>query len=178
MKGRKFTNVDDLVADIIGGDEAKSIVADMHEHRRATATISQLALNRVKQGLTQREVANRMGVSPSKVSRMEDSVDADLSYEDIQRYSDALGLRPTIVLEVKEQPRDVASYVYSIGTQLEQLKGLLPSSSGFGDQLTDVYGKVLFPLIVRERQRFEAGAHKMPPFLVSRDQANLTKGKQ
>ena len=152
MKNKKFTNVDDLVTDLIGEGEAKPFVEGMHAHRRATATISQLVLNRVKQKLTQREVARRMGVSPSKVSRMEDSVDADLSYDDIQRYSDALGLRSSVVFEMKDEPRDVASFVYSIGAQLEQLRGLLPSSSEFGEQLTKVYGNVLFPLIVRSRR--------------------------
>jgi len=151
MKNKKFSNVDDLVTDLIGGKEAERFVEGMHAHRQVTATISELVLNRVKQGLTQREVARRMGVSPSKVCRMEDSVDADLSYDDIQRYSDALGLRSTVVFEMKEAPRDVASFVYSIGTQLEQLKELLPASSEFSDQLTKVYGNVLFPLIVRDR---------------------------
>jgi len=151
MKTKKFSNVDDLVTDLLGEKDASAFVVGMHKHRMATATISELVLNRVKQGLTQREVARRMGVSPSKVCRMEDSVDADLSYDDIQKYSDAIGLRPTIVFEMKDQPRDISSFVYSIGTQLEQLKGLLPSSSDFSEKLTAVYGNVLFPLVLNRR---------------------------
>jgi transcriptional regulator with XRE-family HTH domain len=150
---RNFKGTEDLVMDLLGKREGAKMVAGMRAHRAATATISRLVLNRVKQGLTQREVARRMGVSPSKVCRMEDSVDADLSYADIQKYSDALGLSANVVFEVKNAPHDVSSFVYSIGTQLEQLKGLLPASSKFDEKLTNVYGSVLFPLLLSSPDR-------------------------
>jgi transcriptional regulator with XRE-family HTH domain len=62
--------------------------ADMAERRQSLAAA--LAAHRLALGLSQTEVAARMGTSQSAVARLE-SGDADLRLSTLQRYAAALG---------------------------------------------------------------------------------------
>jgi transcriptional regulator with XRE-family HTH domain len=64
--------------------------AEMAERRRTLA--AELAAQRAEQGLSQTEVAARMGTSQSAVARME-SGDADVRLSTLERYAAALGKR-------------------------------------------------------------------------------------
>jgi ribosome-binding protein aMBF1 (putative translation factor) len=70
------------------------------ERRRALT--GQLAAKRQSIGLTQTEVAARMGTSQSAVARLE-SGDADIRLSTLERYAAALGHQLNITLK-KEQP--------------------------------------------------------------------------
>ena len=63
---------------------------DMAERRRALA--GDLVARRVELGLSQTEVAARMGTSQSAVARLE-SGDADIRLSTLERYAAALGVQ-------------------------------------------------------------------------------------
>lgn len=63
---------------------------DMAERRRALA--GDLAARRAELGLSQTEVAARMGTSQSAVARLE-SGDADIRLSTLERYAAALGVQ-------------------------------------------------------------------------------------
>jgi transcriptional regulator with XRE-family HTH domain len=56
---------------------------------------------RIARGLSQGDMAKKMGCSQSKVSKFENSKDDDLRIGDFHRYTDALGLEMTICLTRK-----------------------------------------------------------------------------
>jgi ribosome-binding protein aMBF1 (putative translation factor) len=60
--------------------------------RRRRALSEDLAAHRVALGLSQTEVAARMGTSQSAVARLE-SGDADVRLSTLERYADAIGQR-------------------------------------------------------------------------------------
>jgi transcriptional regulator with XRE-family HTH domain len=64
--------------------------AEMAERRRTLA--AELAARRAEQGLSQTEVAARMGTSQSAVARIE-SGDADVRLSTLERYAAALNRR-------------------------------------------------------------------------------------
>jgi len=64
--------------------------AEWSERRRALS--EDLAARRVELGMSQTEVAARMGTSQSAVARLE-SGDADVRLSTLERYADALGER-------------------------------------------------------------------------------------
>ncbi len=87
----RFTTVEDSVRDLFG-DDAGQVLSGMEKARESRRIIGFLIQSRVTEGLRQCDIAERMGVSASTVSRMEDSVDADLRYGAIQGYLHALGM--------------------------------------------------------------------------------------
>lgn len=69
---------------------------DMAARRRALA--GELVARRVELGLSQTEVAARMGTSQSAVARLE-SGDVDVRLSTLERYAAALGIRLEFRLE-------------------------------------------------------------------------------
>ena len=96
--------------------------------QNATKTARSLARERAKRGLSQKEVALRMGVSQSKVCRMEDSLDADLSYGDIESYAHALGLDVSLFYDAVNASKETRAANFAnarrIISRLEQFKYL------------------------------------------------------
>jgi predicted XRE-type DNA-binding protein len=58
-----------------------------------TKLIDQLIVARVAAGLTQSQMAAKLRCSQSRISKIEDSQDADLSLGDIQAYARIVGLK-------------------------------------------------------------------------------------
>ncbi|MBR1871518.1 MAG: helix-turn-helix transcriptional regulator [Kiritimatiellae bacterium] len=56
-------------------------------------------LERVRQNLSQKDVAQKMGVSVSTISRMEDSADVDLRIGDLMRYASILGFKISLMVD-------------------------------------------------------------------------------
>ena len=101
------------------GDE--TIADEVVAAQNATKTARSLARERAKQGLSQKEVALRMGVSQSKVCRMEDALDADLSYGDIESYAHALGLDVSLFYDAVDASKAarVANFANASGLMKE-----------------------------------------------------------
>lgn len=73
-------------------------LARIKDLAKGTEIIDRLMLERVRAGLTQAELARRLGTSQSWVSKLEASEDADLTLGDIERYSAALGIKAGLSL--------------------------------------------------------------------------------
>jgi DNA-binding XRE family transcriptional regulator len=73
------------------------------EHDRATAALREtfrlLREERCAQGITLRELADRTGISPGALSRLENDPDPNPTIRTIQRYAAALGRQLTVTLE-------------------------------------------------------------------------------
>ena len=114
------------------GDE--TIADEVIAARNATKTARSLAQERAKRGLSQKEVALRMGVSQSKVCRMEDALDADLSYGDIESYAHALGLDVSLFYDAVSASKEMraANFANAIADMIDKLRSLLPEDSRYG----------------------------------------------
>ena len=77
---------------------------EVARHRQVTQLATALEDFRVRKGLRQKDIAARMGVSESTVSRIEDSLDADLRVGDVAGYAHALGMDLTLFLEDPKLP--------------------------------------------------------------------------
>jgi len=129
------------------GDE--TIADEVIAARNATKTARSLAQERAKRGLSQKEVALRMGVSQSKVCRMEDALDADLSYGDIESYAHALGLDVSLFYDAVSASKETraANVANAIADMIDKLRSLLPEDSRYGDAIDRFSGGVLFPIV-------------------------------
>ncbi len=94
-KGKTARNVVEL-AEQIGGDGEFSKGLAEHLHKRRL--IDALAAMRAAKGLSQKDMAERMGCSQSRVSKMEAAEDASLNLGAIIEYVRAIGGRLDITL--------------------------------------------------------------------------------
>ena len=98
MNQNHLTKIAQLAADLSGD---ASIAEGVVKHDRATRFVSALADRRVRSGLTQKDIAARMNVSDSTISRLEDSCDADVRLGDLISYANAVGINVSLLMEEK-----------------------------------------------------------------------------
>lgn len=124
METDKKLTAAQLAATLAGGDP--SMEQELAEHRRATQLVSTLENLRVRKGLRQKDVAEKMGVSDSSISRIEASRDADLRYGELTEYANALGLTMTLLLEDPSLPvaEQIKHCVFLISDLLKKLTAL------------------------------------------------------
>ncbi|RZU52874.1 helix-turn-helix protein [Krasilnikovia cinnamomea] len=102
----EFHDWDDVRAELDDGDNG-ALVA---ERARTEAWVSafHLAEERKRLGLTQREVADLMGVTPGRVSQIENGdLDAN-EVATLSRYAQALGARMRIIFDYGNDLRQIA----------------------------------------------------------------------
>ena len=114
-----------------------------------TAIISALEDLRVRKGLRQKDIADRMKVSVSAVSRLEDSCDADLRYGDIVRYANAMGMKLLLFMEdsdmsAAEQIKHCVLHIAKLLKQLTELAKECDEDSAIVDGIVRFRGEVLF----------------------------------
>ena len=127
----------------------ETIADEVVAAQNATKTARSLARERAKRGLSQKEVALRMGVSQSKVCRMEGAIDADLSYGDIESYAHALGLDVSLFYDAVNASKETraANFANAIADMIDKLRSLLPEDSRYGDAIDRFSGGVLVPIV-------------------------------
>lgn len=102
----EFHDWEDIRDELHDGDEA----ALAAERARTEAWVSayHLAEERKRLGLTQREVADLMGVTPGRVSQIENGdLDAN-ELATLSRYANALGARLRIIFDYGNDLRQIA----------------------------------------------------------------------
>jgi transcriptional regulator with XRE-family HTH domain len=76
----------------------RSAADELGDHLAERALVYNLAALRVARGLTQQDIASKMGYSQSQVSKMEASEDFDLNFGSIVRFAQAIGVRLELTL--------------------------------------------------------------------------------
>ncbi len=102
----EFHNWEDVRAELDDGDTAA--IAEERARTEAWVTAFHLAEERKRLGLTQRQVADLMGVTPGRVSQIENG-DLDVNeVATLSRYARALGARMRIVFDYGDDLRQRA----------------------------------------------------------------------
>lgn len=102
----EFHDWDDVRAELDDGDAIS--LADERERTEAWVNAFHLAQERKRLGLTQREVADLMGVTPGRVSQIENG-DLDVNeVATLSRYARALGARLRIIFDYGNDLRQIA----------------------------------------------------------------------
>lgn len=102
----EFHDWDDIRAELHDGDD--DALAAERARTEAWASAFHLAEERKRLGLTRRQVADLMGVSPGRVSQIENS-DLDVNeVATLSRYARALGARMRIIFDYGNDLRQIA----------------------------------------------------------------------
>ena len=87
--GRTYRSVDEMLR----GHGYRRVAEAVRQLSIKTRLIDQLILARVAAGLTQAQMAAKLRCSQSRISKIEDSQDTDLSLGDIHAYARIVGLK-------------------------------------------------------------------------------------
>ncbi len=140
-----------LAADLAGDEGAAQRV---REHAVNTRLVRMLIDWRTAKKLSQRQLAAKMGVSSSKVCRMEAAQDSELNWGDVVKYFDAMGVRLSMLVDDPSLPaaERIKHHVLTTHALLEELQ-VLAQQLGEGDDITEkikkFYGDVLFNFAIR-----------------------------
>jgi transcriptional regulator with XRE-family HTH domain len=90
MAKKRYDGVSQMVREMEEKDFAEAFDKRLEERDM----MKRLLLCRIRNGMSQEEVADKMGCSQSKVSKLEASKDGDLQVGDLVKYAVAIGLHP------------------------------------------------------------------------------------
>lgn len=122
MKLKRHKTVDALLADALPGD--KEIVDAVNKSYFEDAMANQLFILRTKAGLSQKDMAKRLKVSQSVISKMENKGDY-LKFNDVIRYVNALGCSVEMTIVKNGRAIDfLASYFARIKRTMGELQEL------------------------------------------------------
>ncbi len=110
FKKKDYKDVAELVR---VADSNPAFAADLDRHLAERKLVRHLFALRCARGLTQKDVAEKMGCKQAKISKLESSRDDDISLGDIRAYAKALGLATFFGLE--SGPQAVGRIKYHAG---------------------------------------------------------------
>jgi len=94
-KIRSYSSVDEMVKLTLGTRWLKC----MKQRLKHTEVVDQLVLARLRAGLSQTDLAARMKCTQSRISKIEDSLDVQLSLKDIYEYAAAVGVECEFIIQ-------------------------------------------------------------------------------
>jgi hypothetical protein len=128
---KAYASVSDMIRDTCDVEFADDFDKHLSEHGISKI----LTVIRCARGMTQGDVATKMGTNQAKVSRMERTADSDLNFGDIAAYTHALGQAIQILfMPARATAVDHIRYhVNSIKHELERLVDLAGNDRRIGD---------------------------------------------
>jgi transcriptional regulator with XRE-family HTH domain len=131
------------------------------ERLRARRIVKDLMVQRAIQDLSQKDIAEKIGCTQSRISKLETTHDADLRLGDLAQYADALGLRVNIVLESKERTpvTRIKKFAFQIKHELDKLAALAAHDQLIARGVSNLVGEAFFNLV----SILQESAQKLPP---------------
>lgn len=144
MNKRDYTSVSDMLAEL--DPELRDEFDDLARRR---LLVKHLLVVRSAKGLSQQDVANRMECSQSKVSKIENSFDADLNVGDIEKYADAIGVDLCVGLTPKNQTAfdRIQRHAFGIKKELQVLAKFADVNDAAAKRIAESHLEVLMNLV-------------------------------
>ena len=129
MEDLRFTSIGDAAAYLAGDEKVKQQVDEEICCSQLVNTLLQL---RIEKGISQKELAKRIGWDPSKISRLEAGNDLQLKMGDVRQYLSALDVTMNMVFEDTSLPvaEQIKQHVFLIHEKLEELVKLAKQVDG------------------------------------------------
>ncbi|MFN0052428.1 MAG: helix-turn-helix transcriptional regulator [Planctomycetales bacterium] len=118
MNSKEYANVGDAFGEILGNDASLALKEQIEKRRIVNA----LAAIRVTRGVTQENIATVLGCQQGKISKLENGLDADLRFSELEAYARATGCEVTIIFS--ERGRSLADKIkhFAFGIRAAFLK--------------------------------------------------------
>lgn len=142
-------NTRDLVDNLADGDKAFSAAVNTFMERRSLA--KQLAVLRAVKGVSQSDMAQRIGVSQGQISKIEHATDEQLTVKDIADYARALGIGVTVNIQAGQPIADAATMVKFHAFEAKKHLDLLAAMAGddpkFKQAVADFYVEAMVNIV-------------------------------
>lgn len=157
MNEKKELSAAKLLSDLVKDPTVESRIK---ENIEKTRMIDFLVAARCKRGLSQSEVAKRMNVSVSKVSRFEASCDADLKMGELASYVRAVGLKMSTLFTDDALPiaDRIKHCIFRVEDMLSHLTRLAKSCNDDKEIVNGIHrfrSEVLFNFLIKFKQTGE-----------------------
>ena len=151
MNTHNKTTASSVIAELCNDD---SIVRDVEARMSQTRFVAMLTEARARKGMTQKDIATKIGTSVSKVSRFEASNDEDLRIGDAKDYLNALDLEASIAFFDKSMPTtsQIKHYIFEIEKLLTHLTSIAKTCDDdrqIVDGISRFRGEVLYNFIIK-----------------------------
>ncbi|TXT21071.1 MAG: DNA-binding protein [Planctomycetota bacterium] len=94
MTAKEFRSVGEALENILEDKEAAEALRKQAYRRRVVKTLAAL---RAAKDVSQQDVANELGSTQSKVSKLENGFDSDVRFAELEAYAKAIGIEVTIL---------------------------------------------------------------------------------
>jgi len=100
MTKKRISSVTQLLEEL---EANVDLIEGVDKRVRSAQLIKHLVAHRVRSGLSQKDIAERMGCTQSRISKLEAGADNDLRFGDMCKYFDSLDLSVRLVITPKSQ---------------------------------------------------------------------------
>jgi transcriptional regulator with XRE-family HTH domain len=127
MAKKQYTDVSKMIRDI---PESEQFADSLEKRLRERQLIKRLITIRASKGLSQGDIAQSMGCTQSRISKLEAGLDGDLRLADLEGYLAAIGMKPQLVIfpEGAKMSDQVIYHFHQTRRLLEKMLELANSS--------------------------------------------------
>ena len=157
MAKKQYKTVSELVHDIAPDDEFRAAFDARIADR---ALIKELLALRAARGLSQKDIAESIGCSQSRISKLENAKDADARLGDLRAYAAAVGCDlPAWPVSRDMKPTDkVKCHAFAIKKHMDDLAALAKSD----EKITEGVARFFYDLFVNFTLMLGDSAKRLP----------------
>jgi len=168
---KQYSSVSEVLRDAAPD---KAFLKEFDEHIAERQLIKRLIALRAARGLSQRDIAEKIGCTQSRLSKLENSKDADIKLGDLREYAAAVGCE----LLVGPLPRDmkptykVKCHTAAIMKSMDDLAHLAKSDKEIAEGVGDFFHELVVNFVLRLRdsaKRLPRRSDDLPYFDVRLD---------
>lgn len=155
--GKRFSSVNDLVK-ATSKDTAFKKAFDEEFHAKKITCM--LSAARAAKGVTQAQLAKKIGCGQARISKIENGRDSQLRIQDLADYSKALGFN--LGLGINGKPgnavEEIKFHAFEIKHRLEKLAELAHEDDGIYEGVSGFFSEAFFNML----KVFEKASSKLP----------------
>jgi len=146
MAKKRYSNVSKMLHDLSGDDQFNKEFDERVGQRQLVKFL--IALRTVK-NVSQADVANALGVTQSKISKIESGIDDDLRFGELKAYARALGMDIELFLANRERTivDDVKFHAFRFKHFLDQLAKFAERDEGIAHGVANFMGEAFFNVV-------------------------------
>jgi len=155
--GKPYKSVLAMVRDL---SDDPTFTAEIEKTLAGSRIVRRLSVLRVAANLSQKELADKLGWSQSRVSKLEASTDSALTIGDFAKYASAVGYRVGIALDSNAGTpvSRIKSRAFEIKREVDRLASLVGDDHELAEGVARFFGEAMFNLV----NMLQGAANKLP----------------
>lgn len=144
--GRRYGSVEDL---LVGEEVAPAVRTKVAEYDRETRVIQNLVAIRQAAGLTQQQLADKLGKTQSAISKLESGCDLDLTIRELAEYATATDEQFNLNFgKPLNHVEAVKVHAFGIREHLEALAKLAHKDAEIEQAIQKFFGEAFFNILI------------------------------